>query len=92
MYSTLSALREGIDQLIASQGQDAVCAAFVFTKEDVFELNKDTSQIRCFPSLLNQDVLRDLGHCDYIYQCANEVIHRGIDSRKAMDIYQQSAE
>ena len=44
MYRTLSELRDTINQLIESQGEDAGCAAFVFTQNDVFEHNEEMTQ------------------------------------------------
>ena len=80
MYRTLAELRNSINQLIERHGEDAPCAAFVFTKDDViyYEAGDDG-----FPDLneekfLNDDdtdeVLVELGGCDYIYEQVNEII------------------
>ena len=90
MYRTLSDLRDSINQLIESQGEDAVCAAFVFTQEDVFELDEDINQIDCFPTLFTQDVLCDVGGCDYIYEQIGEVIDDAVSLRKKLPIYQNT--
>jgi hypothetical protein len=79
MYRTLSQLRNSIDNLIEQQGEDAVCAAFVFTKEDVFYYNnEDGLEILDEQVSLNaedtDDVLTELGGCDYIYEQVNEII------------------
>jgi hypothetical protein len=80
MFRTLSELRDSINSMIESQGENAPCAAFVFTKEDVFFyptgedgfVNLD-EQIH-----LNDDdtdeVLLELGSCDYMYQQVFEII------------------
>ncbi len=39
MFRTLSELRDSINSMIESQGENAPCAAFVFTKEDVKDLD-----------------------------------------------------
>jgi len=80
MYRTLSELRTSINNLIEQQGEDAPVAAFVFTKNDViYYADGDDG----FPDLneekfLNDDdtdeVLVELGGCDYIYEQVNEII------------------
>ncbi len=80
MYRTLSELRNSIDNLIEQQGEDAPVAAFVFTKEDVFFYPKDENGIEDLDTQENlndedtDDVLTELGGCDYIYEQVFEVI------------------
>ena len=80
MYRTLSELRNSINNLIEQQGEDAPVAAFVFTKEDVFFYPKDENGIEDLDTQerLNaedtDDVLTELGGCDYIYEQVFEVI------------------
>jgi hypothetical protein len=80
MYRTLSELRDSINNLIDAQGGDAPCAAFVFTKEDVFFYPKDENGIEDLDTQehLNvddtDDVLIELGGCDYIYEQVFEII------------------
>ena len=80
MFRTLSELRDSINQLIEHQGEDAPVAAFVFTKNDVIYYDNGEDG---FPDLnvekfLNDDdtdeVLVELGGCDYIYEQVNEII------------------
>lgn len=80
MYRTLSQLRDSINNLIETQGEDAPVAAFVFTKNDVFYHNIGEDG---FPDLNNEEylsdedsdeVLTELGGCDYIYEQVNEII------------------
>jgi hypothetical protein len=80
MYRTLSELRNSIDNLIEQQGKDAPCASFVFTKEDVFFYPKDENGIEDLDTQVHlnaedtDDVLLELGGCDYIYEQVNEII------------------
>ena len=67
MYHTLSELRDSINQMIESQGENAACAAFVFTQHDVFEYNEEDNQDQYFPTLFTQDVLADVCGSSYIY-------------------------
>lgn len=80
MYRTLSDLRDSINQLIEQQGENATCAAFIFTKNDVIYYEADEDG---FPDLneekfLNDadtdEVLLEVGGCDYIYEQVNEII------------------
>jgi len=74
MYRTLSELKSLVDCLIEQQGEDATCASFIYTKEDVFFFN-DVSDDEIY---LNQDdtneVLYEVGNTDYIYTTIGEVV------------------
>ena len=80
MYRTLSELRDSINQMIESQGENAPCAAFVFTKEDVFYYPKDENGIENLDEQVHlnvedtDEVLLELGGCDYIYEQVFEII------------------
>ena len=87
MYRTLSELRDSINQMIESQGENAPCAAFVFTGHDVFEFNEETNQEDYFSSLFTQDVLADVGGSSYIYEQVGEMIDDSIRDRKNMSVY-----
>ena len=41
MARTLQQLKESVDRLIQQQGEDAPVAAFIFTNEDVFEIDEE---------------------------------------------------
>jgi len=90
MYRTLSELRDSINQMIESQGENATCAAFVFTQNDVFEFEGETNEEVRFSKQLTEDVLCDVGGCDYIYEQVGEVIEDAIRLRKELPIYQES--
>jgi transcriptional/translational regulatory protein YebC/TACO1 len=90
MYRTLSELRDSINQMIETQGENAGCAAFVFTQHDVFEFNEDTNQDDYFSTLFTQDVLADVGGCSYIYEQVGEMIDGAIRDRKGMEIYSEN--
>ena len=90
MYRTLSELRDTVNRLIESQGEDAVCAAFVFTQDDVFEIvGENCDEVR-FSKELTEDVLCDVGGSDYIYEQIGEVIDDSIRLRKGMEIYEKA--
>ncbi len=87
MFRTLSELRDSINSMIESQGENAPCAAFVFTQHDVFEFNEETNQDDYFPTLFTQDVLADVGGCSYIYEQVGEMIDDSIRDRKKLPLY-----
>ena len=89
MYRTLSELRDSINQMIESQGENAACAAFVLTQHDVFEYNEEDNQDQYFPTLFTQDVLADVGGSSYIYEQVGEMIDDYIRMRKGMSIYSE---
>ena len=74
MYRTLSELKSLVDCLIEQQGENATCASFVYTKEDVFYFD-DIQDDEIYLSLddTNQ-VLEEVGNTDYIYQQISELI------------------
>jgi len=88
MYRTLAELRNSINQMIETQGEDAGCAAFVFTQKDVFEFeDEDLNQERYFSTLFTQDVLADVGGSPYIYEEVGEFIDDTIRLRKKLPLY-----
>lgn len=90
MYRTLSELRNTINQMIESEGENAPCAAFVFTGHDVFEFNEETNQEDYFSSLFTQDVLAEVGGSSYIYEQVVDMIDDVIRLRKNLSVYKDS--
>jgi hypothetical protein len=86
MFRTLSELRNTINSMIESQGENAPCAAFVFTQNDVFENDEDGQEVY-FSTLFTQDVLADVGGSDYIYEQVGEMIDDAIRLRKKLPLY-----
>ena len=78
MYRTLQHLKESVENLISQQGADAPCAAFIFTQEDVFEMdeNCDTHHL---PLDVAKKVLDEVNELDYIYEQVFEVIDEVIN-------------
>ena len=90
MYRTLSELRDSIDKMIEMEGENAPCAAFVFTCHDVFEYNEEDNQDQYFSTVFTQDVLCDVGGSSYIYEQVGEMIDDAIRLRKKLPIYQDA--
>ena len=89
MFRTLSELRDSINQMIEMEGENAPCAAFVFTCHDVFEFNEETNQDDYFPMTFTTDVLADVGGSSYIYEEVAEMIDDTIRYRKGLAIYSE---
>jgi hypothetical protein len=73
MNRTLSQLKESVDRLIEQQGENASCAAYIFTKEDVFVENDIGEQVYFDEEIVNK-VLNDLDETDYILEKAFDCI------------------
>jgi hypothetical protein len=65
MNRTLQQLKESVEKLIEQQGADASCAAFIFTKEDVYDDNGFY-----FSEEITKKVLNDLNKTDSILEKA----------------------
>ena len=84
MNYTLKQLQERVNQLIENQGEDAYCAAWIYTKEDChlkdedgeFEVYEDGGKTVEDPEVLER-IFNDVGNIDYIYtviqECVDEV-------------------
>jgi hypothetical protein len=74
MYRTLSELKSLVDCLIEDQGEDATCASFIYTKQDVFYFNDVENDEVYLPVDDANQVLNEVGDTDYIYQQIGELI------------------
>jgi hypothetical protein len=73
MYRNLADLKQRVDDLIATYGEDAYVAAFVFSPADVFEMDENNDEIY-LPDEDAQEVLYEVGNTDYIYEQIGEII------------------
>ncbi len=80
MYNTLKDLQERVAALIEQQGEDSVCAAWIYTGEDVIRYDEDGDAIKQ-PKKLSDDVINGLDDYDYIYQVIGEAIGDELDYR-----------
>ena len=86
MFRTLSQLRDNINMMIDVQGENAPCAAFVFTQHDVFENDEDDQEVY-FSTLFTEEVLSDVGDSSYVYEQVGEMIDDAIKLRKKLTLY-----
>jgi len=91
MNYTLKQLQDRVNQLIEEQGEDAHCAAWIYTKEDChlkdengdfdYENNVDDPEVI-------ERIFDDVGNIDYIYQ----VIQESVDEVTEEQLMQQQQE
>ena len=73
MYRNLADLKRRVDDLIATYGEDAYVAAFVFSPADVFEMDENYNEVY-LPDEDACEVLYEVGNTDYIYEQIGECI------------------
>ena len=90
MNYTLKQLQERVNDLIEVQGEDAHCAAWIYTKEDCFlndeNGNLDYDNTVKDPILVNR-IMNELGNVDYIYQTIQECVDEIVEEQSVL--YQQ---
>ena len=80
MNYTLKELQQRVNQMIEQQGEDAHCAAWIYTKNDC-HLKDEDGEIDYDNNVEDADVIErifdDVGNIDYIYtviqECVDEV-------------------
>ena len=77
MNYTLKQLQERVNKLVEQQGEDAHCAAWIYTKEDCHLKDEDGEfdydNIVEDPELAER-IFNDVGNNDYIYQVLQECV------------------
>ena len=93
MNYTLKELQQRVNQLIENQGEDAYCAAWIYTKNDC-HLKDEDGEIDYNNSVEDPDVIErifdDVGNIDYIYQVIQECVDE-VTEEQYMN-YQQELE
>ncbi len=72
--TTLSQLKQRIDKLIETQGEESPVAAFIYTKEDVVQYDDDGDEIEIEDNKIIEDVLYNVEDTDYIYGVIQDTI------------------
>ena len=78
MNYTLKELQARVAELIEQQVEDSVCAAWIYTGEDVIKYDEDGNEIQQ-PKELCDTVLKNMYDVDYIHQVIGEAIEQEID-------------
>ena len=89
MNYTLKQLQQRVNNLIEIQGEDAHCAAWIYTKEDcnLYE-DGDIDEVNTIedPELIER-IFNDVGNIDYIYTVIQECVDEATEEQ--FMIYQQ---
>ena len=72
--ATLSQLKQRIDKLIETQGEESPVAAFIYTKEDVVQYDDDGNEVEVEDNKIVEDVLYNVEDTGYIYTTINDTI------------------
>ena len=78
--------------MIADQGEDAECAAWIYSKEDIYRVDED-GEFDYFAidnPVLVQRVFDEVGNIDYIYQVIQECVDEVAEEKYVL--YQQELE
>ena len=81
MNYTLKQLQDRVNSMIKEQGEDAECAAWIYTKEDIHMKDENGEvdyDIEVNDPTLVARIFDDVGQIDYIYtmiqDCVDEVV------------------
>ena len=90
MNYTLKQLQDRVSQMIKEQGEDAECAAWIYTKNDCHlkdeDGNTDYDNNVEDPALIAR-IFDDVGNIDYIYQVIQESVDEVVEEN--LMLYQQ---
>lgn len=84
MNYTLKQLQDRVSSMIKEQGEDAECAAWIYTKEDIHVKDEDgevdyDQQVEN-PALIAR-IFDDVGNVDYIYQVIQEAVDEATEEQ-----------
>ena len=91
MNYTLKQLQDRVNSMIKEQGEDAECAAWIYTKNDCHLKDEDGNtdyQNNVEDPELVRRIFDDVGNIDYIYQ----VIQESVDEVVEEQVMQQQQE
>tara|TARA_R100001463_G_scaffold609_2_gene2577 strand:+ start:5020 stop:5301 length:282 start_codon:yes stop_codon:yes gene_type:complete len=84
MNYTLKQLQQRVNQLIENQGEDAHCAAWIYTKNDCHLKDKDGEfdyDNTVEDPELAERIFDDVGNIDYIYQVIQESVDEVVEEQ-----------
>ena len=82
MNYTLKQLQDRVNSMIKEQGEDAECAAWIYTKNDC-HLTDEDGNIDYDNNVEDTELVRrifdDVGNIDYIYQVIQESVDEAVE-------------
>ena len=89
MNYTLKELQQRVNKLIEQQGEDAHCAAWIYTKHDC-HLKDEDGEFDYNNNVEDPDVVErifdDVGNVDYIYQVIQECVDEVVEEQSKESI------
>ena len=76
MNYTLKQLQDRVNALVEQQGENAYCAAWIYTAEDcqLWDNDSEPNMVAVDNPELAERIFNDVGNIDYIYQVIQECV------------------
>ena len=90
MNYTLKQLQDKVSRMIEQQGEDAECAVWIYTKEDIHVKDENGEfdyDVQVEDPALIARIFDDVGNVDYIYQVIQEAVDEVVEEQLVQ--YQQ---
>ena len=90
MNYTLKQLQDRVNSMIKEQGEDAECAAWIYTKEDIHMKDENGEvdyDIEVNDPELVERIFDDVGQIDYIYEVIQDCVDEVVEEQ--LMLYQQ---
>ena len=86
MNYTLKELKDRVNKLIEQQGEDADCAAWIYTAEDcvIYDQNDEPQYPAHADKELAEKIFDDVGNIDYIYTVIQECLDEVVEEQLAL--------
>ena len=83
MNYTLKQLQDRVNTLIEQQGEDAHCAAWIYTAEDCVIVDDDGEHdfVAVDDKKLSEKIFNEVGNIDYIYQVIQECVDENTEEQ-----------
>ena len=83
MNYTLKQLQDRVSRMIERQGEDAHCAAWIYTAEDCYLTDSSGEQeyVAKDNSKLAESIFYQVGDCDYIYQTIQDAVEEATEEQ-----------
>ena len=83
MNYTLWQLQQRVNKLIEQQGEDAHCAAWIYTAEDCAIVDDDGEHnfVAVDDKELSEKIFNDVGNIDYIYTVIQECVDESTEEQ-----------
>ena len=86
MNYTLKQLQDRVTRMIEKQGENAPCAAWVYTAEDCYLTDDDGNPeyIALDNRELAENIFYQVGDCDYIYQTIQDAVEEATEEQHTL--------